>query len=114
MGENPDEDSDLFLINRRWLRYPNVFLSNTDLHYLWKKVGNKIDMRRKGGSNGHECTMNWSKFFHGIHRSGHCPRSAHAAFWILKNKTITCVYMTKSLTERKVASFTYGLPKHEG
>ena len=114
LGENPEKGGDLFLLNCRWLRYPNVFLRNAEIHYLWKRVGNKMDMRRKGGSNGKECTINWSKFFQGIHRSGLCPRSAHAAFWIFKNKQITCVYMTKSLVERKVASFTYGLPKHEG
>ena len=114
LGENPDKDGDLFLLNCRWLRYPNVILNDRELQYLWKRVGNKMDMKRKGGSNGQDCTMNWSKFFQGIHRSGHCPRSAHAAFWILRNRQITCVYMTNSLKERKVASFTYGLPKHEG
>ena len=49
---NQDEDGDLFILNCRWLRYKNQTIDNDQQHYLWLRIRNKIDMKRKGGSNG--------------------------------------------------------------
>jgi len=114
IGENPDKDKDFFLLNCRWLRYPNIHLEVEDQQYLWNRMGGQLDMRRRGGSNGQNYSIDWYKFFQAIQRPGMCPRKAHGAFWILKKKEILCVYMKKSIEERKVVSFPYGLPKHEG
>ena len=48
---NPGEDDDLFILNCRWLRYKNQELNNDEQHYLWSRIRNEIDMKRKGGSN---------------------------------------------------------------
>ena len=63
IGENPDKDKDFFLLNCRWLRYPNIHLEVEDQQYLWNRMGGQLDMRRRGGSNGQKYSINWYKFF---------------------------------------------------
>ena len=62
LGENPDKDGDLFLLNCRWLRYSNIHLDLNDQQYLWNRMGDRLDMKRKGGSNGIVSSLNWYKF----------------------------------------------------
>ena len=54
---NPDEDGNLFILNYRCLGYRNKELDNNEQHYLWLRIGNKIDMKRKGGSNGNKLEL---------------------------------------------------------
>ena len=57
LGMNPDKDGDFFILNCRWLRYRNKVLNDDEQHYLWSRIGNKIDMKRKGGSNGNKLDL---------------------------------------------------------
>ena len=65
---NPDEDGDLFILNCRWLRYKNKELNSEEQHYLCFRIGNKIDMKRKGGSNGNKLDL--KTLFSAISTSG--------------------------------------------
>ena len=47
LGMNPDEDSYIFILNYRYLKYKNRKLNNDQQHYLWFRIGNKIDMKEK-------------------------------------------------------------------
>ena len=57
LGMSPDKDGDFFILNCRWLRYRNKVLNDDEQHYLWSRIGNKIDMKRKGGSNGNKLDL---------------------------------------------------------
>ena len=72
---NPDEDGDLFILNYRWLSYKNQKLNNEEQHYLWSKIGTKVDMTRKGDSNRNE--LNHKKVS-AILTCGKSPRMGHA------------------------------------
>ena len=51
LGMKIDEDGYLFKLICSWLRYKNQMLSNDQQHYSCSRIGNKFDMKRKGGSN---------------------------------------------------------------
>ena len=54
---NSAKDGDLFILNCRWLGYKNKELNDEEQHYLWSRIGNKIDVKRKGGSNGNKLNL---------------------------------------------------------
>ena len=109
---NPDEDGDFFILNCRWLRYRNKVLNDDEQHYLWSRIGNKIDMKRKGGSNGNKLDL--KTLFSAISISVKSPRMGHAEFWLLKERKIILVYMSSDTAVREVKHFHYSFPKHEG
>ena len=57
LGMNLDKDGDLFILSCRWLKYKNQKLNSKEQHYLWSRIGNKIDMKREGGNNGNELNL---------------------------------------------------------
>ena len=114
LGENPEKESDLFLLNCRWLRYKYPKLNLLDQKHLWSRVGSKMDCRRKGGSNGTIENLDVEKLFKALSRPGLSPRQAHASMWILRKKEMVLLYMACTLEARELHGFTYAYPKHEG
>lgn len=58
---NSDINGDFSMLYYIWLGYKNRELNSKEQFYLWSRVGNKIDMMRKGGSKGN--TLNLKTFF---------------------------------------------------
>ena len=114
LGENPEKESDLFLLNCRWLRYNYPKLNLSDQKHLWSKVGSKMDCRRKGGSNGTIENLDVEKLFKALSRPGLSPRQSHASMWILREKTMVLLYMGCISEARDLHGFTYSYPKKEG
>ena len=114
LEENPEKESDLFLLNCRWLRYKYPKLNLLDQKYLWSKIGSKMDCKRKGGSNGTLQNLDVDKFFKALSRPGMSPRQSHASMWILCEKTMVLLYMGCISEARDLHGFTYSYPKKEG
>ena len=70
LGTNEIQGGGMFILNCRWLRYKNIELTMKDQNYLWSKIGNKLDMKRKGGSNSNSTNFDLLKFFEAIGRAG--------------------------------------------
>ena len=93
------------------VKIQNKELNNEEQHYLWSRIENKIDMKRKGGSNGNKLDL--KTFLSEISTCGKSPRMRHTEFWLLKKRKIILSCMSSNTAVREVKHLHYSLPKHE-
>ena len=105
-----DEDGDLSY----WIAYgtnTKKEVNDQEQHYLWSKTGKKINMKRKGGSNGNE--INLKTFLSGIATCKKSPRMGYAAIQLLKDRDLVLTYISSNTAKREVKHSNYNFPKHE-
>ena len=63
---NSNKDDYLFILDSSQLRYNNQNLNNAQQHYLWSRIGNKFNKKRKISNNRNKLALKplLAKFLH--------------------------------------------------